>query len=387
MPSLSNKSLQAALEQRKEKHLYRSRKIVSGRHSIETIIDGKPVLSFCSNDYLGLATHPNVIKALQQAAADLGLGSGASHLVSGHNQAHHALEEELADFVQRERALLFSTGYMANLGVVSALLGRGDFIYEDRLNHASLLDAARLSMAQRLRYTHNDTRALDTRLSANNQSNGLIVTDGVFSMDGDIAPLPEIASLARKNNAWVMVDDAHGFGVLGKNGGGSLEYFGLNSDDIPILMGTIGKGLGSFGAFVAGSSALIETLIQQARPYIYTTALPPAVVQATRTSLKLVTEESWRRDKLNSLIQRFRHGAQQLGITLTASSTAIQPIIIGESDAALQASESLLASGIFVSAIRPPTVAEGSARLRITFSANHSEGHIDQLLLALEKSL
>jgi len=387
VPSLSNETLQAALEQRKEKHLYRSRKIVSGRHSIETIIDGKPVLSFCSNDYLGLATHPNVVKALQQAATDLGLGSGASHLVSGHNQAHHALEEELAEFVQRERAVLFSTGYMANLGVVSALLGRGDCVYEDRLNHASLLDAARLSMAQRLRYTHNDTEALEARLSANNHTKRLIVTDGVFSMDGDIAALPEIASLARKHKAWVMVDDAHGFGVLGKNGGGSPEYYGLNSDDIPILMGTLGKGLGSFGAFVAGSSALIETLIQQARTYIYTTALPPAVVQATRTNLKLVTEESWRRDKLNSLIQRFRHGAQQLGITLTASSTAIQPIIIGESDAALQASESLLASGIFVTAIRPPTVTEGSARLRITFSANHSEHHVDQLLHALEKSL
>ncbi len=387
MSSHNIDTLKATLKQRKKDHLYRSRKIVSGQHSTETIIDGNPVLSFCSNDYLGLANHPDVITALQQSAAKLGVGSGASHLVCGHNQAHHALEEELAAFVQCERVLLFSTGYMANLGVISALLGRGDHVYEDRLNHASLLDAARLSMARRLRYAHCDTRALDSRLSEHTQGTRLIVTDGVFSMDGDIAPLPKIASLARQHSAWLMVDDAHGFGVLGKNGTGSLEHFGLNSNDAPILMGTLGKALGSFGAFVAGSEALIETLIQHARTYVYTTALPPALVQATRTSLKLVTKEAWRRNKLNHLIQLFRDGAQQLGITLTASETPIQPIIIGESEAALQISESLLASGIYVSAIRPPTVARGTARLRITLSANHNEHHIEKLLHALGKAL
>jgi len=382
-----NESLNTALQQRKQEHLYRSRRIISGQHRIDSIIDGKPVLSFCSNDYLGLASHPDVIKALQQGAVKFGVGSGASHLVSGHNQEHHALEEELADFVRRERALLFSTGYMANLGVISALLGRDDQIYEDRLNHASLLDAARLCMAHRRRYAHSDTQSLERRLSENARSKGLIVTDGVFSMDGDIAPLAKIARLARQHRTWLMVDDAHGFGVLGHHGGGSLEHFGLNSTEVPILMGTLGKALGSFGAFVAGSEALIETLIQQSRTYIYTTALPPAQVHATRTSLKLVTTESWRRDKLKQLIQRFRAGAQQLGITLTESETAIQPIIIGESDAALRVSESLLASGLYVSAIRPPTVAQGTARLRITLSANHSEDHIDQLLHALEKCL
>jgi len=387
VPSLSNEHLTAALLQRKEEHLYRSRKLVTGKHDVETIIDGNSVLSFCSNDYLGLASHPDVITALQQGAAQFGVGSGASHLVSGHNQTHHALEEELAEFVQRERALLFSTGYMANLGVISALLKRGDQIFEDRLNHASLLDAARLSLADRRRYAHIDAQSLNRRLSETTRSNGMIITDGVFSMDGDIAPLPKIAALAQQHHTSLMVDDAHGFGVLGDTGAGCVEHFGLTSTDVPILMGTLGKALGSFGAFVAGDEALIETLIQQARSYVYTTALPPALVHATRTGLKLLVSESWRRDKLKQLIRRFRAGAQQLGIPLTPSETAIQPIIIGASDKALRVSEALLASGLYVSAIRPPTVAQGTARLRITLSANHSENHVDQLLQALEKTL
>jgi len=376
--------LAATLAQRRQQHLYRTRRVIDDAQDVELQCDGKQLLSFCSNDYLGLANHPALIKALQQGAERYGVGSGASHLVSGHSHAHHALEAALAEFTQRPRALLFSSGYMANLGVISALADRQDDLHEDRLNHASLIDGARLSGATLRRYRHNDVAALRQRLDKPTQGHPFIITDGVFSMDGDIAPLPALAASATQYGATLMVDDAHGIGVIGKNGRGTLEHCGLNSDDVPILVGTLGKAFGTFGAFVAGSDDLIETLIQKARSYIYTTALPPAVAHATMTSLKLIETEQWRREQLQTLIERFKKGAEQLGLNIMPSMTPIQPLLIGSAEEALRISEQLLQQGILISAIRPPTVAEGSARLRITFSTNHSEQHIDRLLSALE---
>jgi len=378
------KNLSAELNQRRAAHLYRTRRQVSCAQSSEMQVDGRTLLTFCSNDYLGLAAHPEVITALQQGAEQHGVGSGAAHLVIGHSSAHHALEEELADFTGRPRALLFSTGYMANIGVISALLGRGDTIFEDRLNHASLIDGGILSRARLKRYTHADASHLANQLGEN-QGEQMIVTDGVFSMDGDIAPLTELADKARQHDAWLMVDDAHGLGVLGKEGSGCLSHFGLSQNDVPILMGTLGKAFGTFGAFVAGSEELIETLIQQSRSYIYTTALPPAVAEATRASLQLVRRDEWRRERLKESVQRFRSGAQQLGLPLMDSITPIQPLLAGSAEQALAWSQQLEAQGILVSAIRPPTVPEGSARLRVTFSANHKDEHIDRLLNALDK--
>lgn len=343
-------------------------------------IGEKQLISFCSNDYLGLANHPQVITALQQGAQRYGVGSGASHLISGHSHAHHALEEELAAFTRRPKALLFSTGFMANLGTITALLGKGDAVFEDRLNHASLIDAGLYSGARLQRYLHADTASLEKQLIKSDAKQKLIVSDTVFSMDGDIAPIAELANMAARHNACLMLDDAHGFGVLGENGAGACEHFNLDATEVPILMGTLGKALGTFGAFVAGSEELIETLIQLARSYVYTTALPPAVAQATRTSLKLAAQETWRREKLQLLIERFRNGARQLGLQLMESSTPIQPLMIGDSETALQLSEALMEKGILISAVRPPTVAQGSARLRITLSAAHQQQHVDKLL-------
>lgn len=386
IPSLSaslDQLLQPALDERRAQHLYRTRRLVESASAPRIIVDGKPCLAFCSNDYLGLANHPDVIAALQRAATEYGVGSGASHLVCGHTALHHRLEEALAEFTSRPRALLFSTGYMANLGVVTALLGNGDFVFEDKLNHASLLDAGLLSGARFQRFLHNDVASLEQRLRRVEGGRKLIAVDGVFSMDGDCAPLPELAALAARHGAWLMVDDAHGFGVLGACGAGCAEHFDLGIDQLPILMGTLGKALGSFGAFVAGSDALIETLIQFARPYIYTTALPPAIAAATLESLALLTRESWRREHLRDLIRYFRRGAGQLGLPLCDSETAIQPLLIGDADAALRWSAGLAERGILVGAIRPPTVPANSSRLRITLSAAHTEAQVDQLLDAL----
>jgi 8-amino-7-oxononanoate synthase len=363
--------------------LYRRRKILDTPQGVDVVCDGRRLVNFCSNDYLGLAGHPEVVAALQRGAAEYGAGSGAAHLVCGHSRAHHALEEELAEFTGRERALLFSTGYMANLGVVSALAGRGDTVYEDRLNHASLLDGALLSGARLKRYAHADTDALRAELAVASSKTRLIATDGVFSMDGDRAPLAGLAGLAREHGAWLMVDDAHGLGVLGREGQGSLASVGLNQDDVPVLVGTLGKAFGTFGAFVAGCSELIEFLIQRARTFVYTTALPPAVAEATRTSLRLAREESWRRERLDGLVRRFRTGAGQLGLRLMASDTPIQPVLLGSNEAAVRASETLLNAGFWVGAIRPPTVPVGTARLRITFTAAHTEAQVDGLLDAL----
>ena len=374
------------LEQRKAQHLYRSRKVLESAQSIEPIINGKKVLSFCSNDYLGLANHPDVIQSFKQAADQYGVGSGSAHLVSGHSAEHHALEEELAEFMGTERALLFSTGYMANLGVVSALCDRHSEIYEDKLNHASLLDAALLSRAKRIRFTHLDSTNLQQRLIASDSANKVIISDGVFSMDGDLAPLDELANLAENNNATLIIDDAHGVGVLGKKGKGIIEYFGLKNNQVPVLVGTLGKAFGTAGAFVAGSEELIETLIQKSRSYIFTTAMPAAVAAATRKSLQIVAAEYWRREMLQSLIIQFRTGASELGFELINSITPIQPLIIGSSEKALALSEKLLEKNILISAVRPPTVPEGTARLRVTFSATHTEKHVEKLLSVLNEA-
>lgn len=370
---------------RRADQLYRQRRLVEGPQGPELSVEGRNLLAFCSNDYLGLATHPEVIRAMHQGSIRYGAGSGASHLVTGHNQAHHALEEALAEFTGRSRALLFSTGYMANLGVVSALLGRGDQLYADRLNHASLIDAGVLSRAKVQRYPHADMQALAAQLEKPAMGRRLIATDGVFSMDGDLAPLPQLAELARAGSAWLMVDDAHGLGVLGKEGRGSLSHFSLSQEEVPILMGTLGKAFGTFGAFVAGSEELIETLIQQARSYIYTTALPPAVAYATSVSLRLLREEEWRRTHLHELIRHFRTAVAELGLPLMDSMTPIQPLIAGSAERALVWSRQLEEEGILVTAIRPPTVPEGSARLRITLSASHSEAHLERLIAAMAK--
>ena len=350
-------------------------------------MDGRGLLNFSSNDYLGLANHPEVIKAAIEGTERYGVGSGSAHLLCGHSHAHHALEEELADFTGRERALLFSTGYMANLGVITALLGKGDAVFEDRLNHASLLDGGLHSGARCKRFRHADTEDLMTALRKAEAKNRLIVSDGVFSMDGDLAPLPELVKIAADNHAWLMVDDAHGIGVLGDKGSGSCGYFGLTQEDVPVLMATLGKAFGTFGAFVAGSEELIETLIQRARTYIYTTAMPASLAEASRTALRLVMADDWRRDRLAALTQRFTEGARQLGLQLPESRSAIQVLLLGDSQRALSVSEALLQQGVLVGAIRPPTVPRGTARLRITFSAQHQFQHVDRLLDALEKIL
>ena len=374
--------LSARLAERRAAHLFRQRPLLQSPQGPLVQVDGRELLAFCSNDYLGLANHPEVIRAMQQGAEKWGVGGGASHLVIGHSQPHHELEEALAEFTGRPRALLFSTGYMANLAAVTALVGQGDTVLEDRINHASLLDAGLLSGARFSRYLHNDAGSLASRLEKAT-GNTLVVTDGVFSMDGDLADLPALSKAAQAKGAWLMVDDAHGFGPLGATGGGIVEHFALSVDQVPVLVGTMGKAFGTAGAFVAGSEELIETLIQFARPYIYTTSQPPAVACASLKSLQLLRTESWRREHLNRLIARFRAGAAEIGLSLMASPTPIQPILVGDSERALKLSALLKDRGLLVGAIRPPTVPAGSARLRVTLSAAHSEAQLERLLAAL----
>lgn len=378
-----DEELEQALEQRHLQQRYRQRLTVSSPQQPQLSLKGQSHLAFCSNDYLGLANHPQVVASMQEAASIAGVGSGASHLVCGHNSYHQRLELALAEFTGRERAILFSTGYMANLGVVSALTGRGDNVLEDRLNHASLIDAALLSRAKLLRFRHNDCEHLATQLSSAG-GRKLVVVDGVFSMDGDLAPLPDLISLCQVHDACLMVDDAHGFGVLGQFGGGCGEYFQLSQEQLPILVGTLGKAFGTFGAFVVGSEALVETLIQFARSYIYTTALPPAVAAATLTSLTLLQEEQWRREHLKRRIQQFREGAEALGLPLMYSMTPIQPIVLGDDGVVMTVADKIASEGLLITAIRPPTVPEGTARLRITLSAAHSEEHVARLLSVLD---
>jgi len=377
--------LEAGLSRLAASGRVRRRSVLEARSAggVHVRVEGTPMLAFCSNDYLGLAGHPLVVAAFTDAAREWGVSSGASHLVSGHCREHHALEEELADFTGRVRALLFSTGYMANLAVVTSLLGRGDRVFMDRLNHASLLDAGLASGARFARYPHADAAALAARLAEGGEGRAMVVTDGVFSMDGDVAPLGPLAAACRAQGAWLFVDDAHGLGVLGETGRGSLEAAGLGAEDVPILMGTLGKALGTFGAFVAGSAALVETLLQTGRTYMYTTALPPAVAAATRASLRVLQDEPSRRVRVLEHVAHFRREAGRLGLRLMDSRTPIQPVVLGSEAAALAASESLRAQGLWVPAIRPPTVPAGSSRLRITFSAAHEAADVDRLLDAL----
>ncbi|MEO5627189.1 MAG: 8-amino-7-oxononanoate synthase [Dokdonella sp.] len=346
-------------------------------------IDRKQLTNFASNDYLGLAQHPALIEALMRAAQSWGVGASAAHLLGGHRDEHAALEEALARWTGRERALLFSTGYMANLGVLSALLDADDLCVQDKLNHASLLDAARLSGCALKRYRHADIASAGRQLATREEAPALLATDGVFSMDGDVAPLVQLAALCKAQHATLMVDDAHGLGVLGTDGAGSVAEAGLSQDDVPILMATLGKALGVAGAFVAGSAALIDGLVQGARTFVYTTALPPALAAATRAAIDIARFEGWRRDRLAHSIAHFRDGAAARGIRLLASRTSIQPVWVGDSSAALALAARLEDAGFFVPAIRPPTVPDGSARLRVAISALHAERDVERLLDAL----
>ena len=367
----------------RENGLYREPIWIDSAQGPRVRINGREFLNFCSNDYLGLAADPRVAEALHRGAQEFGTGSGASALVCGRSRAHLELERTLAEFLGRERALLFSSGYLANLAAVSGLLRSGaGMVLEDRLNHASLLDAALLSRARLKRYAHADPDALRKAMPPS-PSRKLVLTDTVFGMDGDISPIREIASLCAGAGALLIADDAHGFGVLGNHGRGALELAGLGQREVPLLVGTFGKALGTSGAFLAGPAILIETLIQFARPYIYTTAPSPALAVATRTALRLVIEEGWRRERLRDLINYFRDRARELGIAMRDSRTAIQPLVIGEPAAAVAVSERLREHGILVTAIRPPTVPRGSARLRITLSAAHDKTQVDRLLEAL----
>lgn len=376
--------LPTELERLQAAHLLRTRRVRSSAQGIEPVIDGKKVLSFCSNDYLGLASHPRIIERLVRAAGESGVGSGASHLITGHHASHHALEEELAEFMGCERALLFSTGYMANLGVVGAFAGRTCAVFEDRLNHASLIDAAVLARARLQRYEHLDTEELQQKLEAASGHAGLIASDGVFSMDGTVCPVEPLQEIARACGARLVIDDAHGIGVLGPRGKGCTEGR-LEKDTL--VVGTLGKAFGTFGAFVAGPGDSIEWCLQRARSYAYTTALPPALAEAARAALQLVREEPWRRERLQALVGYFRRRATEQALPVTASVTPIQPVITGSADAALRISRALHEQGILVPAIRPPTVAAGQSRLRVTFCALHTEGHVERLVEALAKAL
>ncbi|VAW53386.1 8-amino-7-oxononanoate synthase [hydrothermal vent metagenome] len=380
MKALNNK-LKKALNERKKQHRYRTRRITKSPQQIEMKIDNHEVISFCSNDYLGLANNAQIKQATIDAIHDFGVGSGAAHLVNGHSIVHHQLEEELAEFTGYPRAILFSTGYMANLGLCQALVEKGDYVFEDRLNHASLIDGGRISGARLQRYLHNDVANLKQKFKkTDSASEKLVLTDGVFSMDGDVAELPALSKLCKKNKSWLMVDDAHGFGTLGETGKGCLQHFSLDGNDVPIYMATLGKAMGTAGAFIAGSEELIETIIQKSRTYIYTTAMPAAIAEATRYSLHIIQNESRHLNNLNNNISYFRNCCLESSLPIEDSFTAIQPIIIGDDYETLQISQALFERGFLVTAIRPPTVPEGTSRLRITLSAKHTHEHIDQLI-------
>jgi 8-amino-7-oxononanoate synthase len=376
--------LKTELESRARDGLLRQRRILQSPQAPHIVVDGKPYLSFCSNDYLGLANHPQLTAALQQGAAQYGVGAGAAHLVSGHTQAHHELEISLAAFVNKPAALLFSAGYMANLGVVQALAGKGDMVFADKLNHASLNDAMQLSRADVQRYRHNDMAQLAQLLAQAGSGRKLIITDAVFSMDGDIASLPELLALCEQHDAWLLVDDAHGFGVLGEQGRGSLAHAGIASPRI-IYMATLGKAAGVFGALVAAEQVVIDTLVNHARSYVYTTATPPALASAVLASLQLIEQGGELRAHLQRLIAQLRSGLHGLHWSLMPSKTAIQPLLVGDNQVALELSNALRERGIWVAAIRPPTVPQGTARLRITLSAAHSATDVTRLIEALHE--
>ena len=362
--------------------LKRHRRILESPQGAHVVVDGREVVAFGSNDYLGLAGDPRLAAAAREGAARYGVGAGASHLILGHAAAHHALEESLAQFVRLPRALLFSTGYMANIGIVTAIAGRDDAVFADKLNHASLNDAVLLSRADFRRYPHRDLAMLEKMLAASQARRKLVVSDAVFSMDGDIAPVHALLRLCERYDAWLVLDDAHGFGVLGSTGGGVLQHYGVASERI-VYMATLGKAAGVFGAFVAGQPALIEILVQRARPYIYTTAMPPLLAHTLLAGLEIIAAETWRRELLAQLIARLKRDVAGLRWRLLPSDTAIQPLMIGANDEAVRVSEQLAQRGLLVPAIRPPTVPEGTARLRISLSAAHSEQDVAQLVEAL----
>ena len=371
--------------------LVRRRRVTDGACAPRQVVDGRALLAFCSNDYLGLAAHPHVIEALREGARLHGAGSGASHLVSGHGRAHALLEERLAEWMaphlEQARALTLCTGYMANLAILTALGQDADaMIFSEALNHASLIDGARLAKAGVSVYPHGDVAALEAQLAASSASTRIVVTDSVFSMDGNLAPLPALLAACERHGAWLVVDDAHGFGVLGAHGRGALEHFGLRSPNL-VYMGTLGKAAGVGGAFVAAHASVIELLVQRARPYIYTTATPPALAHALLASLDIMggAEGAQRRAHLAALVERLRGSLRLRRWTLAASHTAIQPVIIGSNDDALRASSALHEQGLWVPAIRPPTVAPGTARLRVTLSAAHSMDDVAQLAQALNE--
>lgn len=386
-PTTLERRLAATLAERQAQSRYRQRKVLQSPQSAEVRVDGKRLVAFCSNDYLGLANHPEVIAAFQAAASRYGVGSGASHLICGHSEEHHRLEQELAAFTGRERALLISTGYMANLGAINALTDADSSVFLDRLNHASLMDGGFVSRAQLYKFQHNDLDELEVQLKSCHSDNKLIAVDGIYSMDGDMAPLPALSRLARNYDAALMVDDAHGFGWLGESGAGVAQHFGMSQRDVPILMATLGKSLGCFGAFIAGSADLIEVLVQLCRPYVYSTALPPAVAAATRAGLGVIGREPQRRGHLLALIHQFRAGARQRGVPVLDSHTPIQPVLVGHEQRTMELAGLLARQGFWVGAIRPPTVPEGSSRLRISLSADHSPAQVEGLLDALEWAL
>jgi len=374
--------LQKHLDERASQGLLRSRRTLDTPQSPHIVVDGKPYLAFCSNDYLGLASHPELTAALQQGAQQWGVGAGAAHLVNGHFGPHHQLEQQLAAFVGKPAALLFSTGYMANLGVVQALVGKDDTVFADKLNHASLNDAMLLSRADTKRYRHGDMAQLAQLLEQTQSGRKLVITDAVFSMDGDMAPLRELLALCEQQDAWLYVDDAHGFGVLGEQGRGSLSHFGIASQRI-IYMATLGKAAGVSGAFVAAEQVVIDTLVNHAHSYVYTTATPPVLSVALLQSLQLIAQGDVLRAHLHRLIAKLRSGLADLPWQLMPSETAIQPLLIGDNQQSLKLSEGLRERSIWVAAIRPPTVPQGTARLRITLSAAHTEADVDQLIVAL----
>ncbi len=380
--------LQARLDALGQQHLIRQRRLVETPHAPAMTVDGRAMLAFCSNDYLGLAADARVVEALRDGALRYGAGSGASHLISGHSAAHAALEDRLADFlsphVPSVRALYFSTGYMANLAVLSALAGKDAEIFSEELNHASLIDGARLARATLRVYPHKDLAQLETLLRQSTAADRLVVTDSVFSMDGDIAPLHELLALCERHGAWLVVDDAHGFGVLGESGRGVLEQLALSSQQL-VYVGTLGKAAGVAGAFVAAHATVVEWLVQRARPYIYTTAAPPAVAHALLASLDIISgdEGRQRRARLQQLISRLRERLALKRWTLLPSETPIQPVVIGDNAQTMAAGAALLARGFWVGAIRPPTVPQGTSRLRITLSAAHTLAQVDALADAL----
>ena len=377
-------ALTAELAELDVRGLRRVRRVLATQQRAHVTLEGRDYVAFCSNDYLGLAAHPELIAAACEGAARYGVGAGASHLIAGHARPHQALEEALAAFVGLPRALLFSSGYMANIGAVTALVGRADAVFADRLNHASLNDAASLSRAEFKRYPHRDTAALERLLAHSRARRKLIITDAVFSMDGDIADVPALVSLCERHGAWLLLDDAHGFGVLGHEGRGTLAHFAVESPRV-IYMATLGKAAGVFGAFVAAAEPVVETLIQRARAYIYTTAAPPLMAHALLKSLELIAREEWRRERLRTLISTLRQRSRPRRWKLIPSDTAIQPFVIGANTAALAASETLARQGVLVPAIRPPTVPQGTARLRISLSAAHSVEDVEALAAALNE--